>query len=237
MSCFELEFACLIPKSKPEEEISETPLVSYKGTEYKKTVRLNFPSWKPIKSRLRRFWNWLGFVWFHSRSRKCRKVTFFFILTILLLFFMIVGVFVPLIFKCSTAFRQRVIFSPVVATHESFNEVIKLHKSYDSKTFIKPDNFYVTVDSTRNSRVGAWSLTEYGKGNSGSYNGRTSTNNYLLLFHDSYGNRRSYLTDYSRLLHIFNIIVFDYRGTYFQTFTWGGFTVRFKRMETRTWMT
>ncbi|KAK5640147.1 hypothetical protein RI129_010958 [Pyrocoelia pectoralis] len=218
MSRFELEFACLIPKSKPEEEPSESPFITYKGTEYKKTLRFNFPSWKPIKSRLKRFWNWLGFVWFHSRSRKCRKICFLFVLSILLLLFTIICVFIPLLFKYSSSFRQYVIFSPVIASHDSFNEAIELYKHYDSKIFVRPDNLYVKINGTRDKLLGVWDLPQYGNGSSPKYYTKAeylkghNTNNYLLFFHDSYGNRRSYTTDYSKLLHFFNIIVFDYRA-------------------------
>ncbi|KAK5640149.1 hypothetical protein RI129_010960 [Pyrocoelia pectoralis] len=221
MSRYELEFACLIPKSNPEELLKE-PFFTYKGTDYKKTVRFRIPACKPVISRLKRFWNWICFAWSHSRSRKCRRICYIFMVLVVLTLFTVICVFLPLLFKYSSSFCRHIIFSPTVATHDSFNEVIEVYKDYNSKTFYKPKNFYVKINHEDDAQLGVWHLPQHviGKNLNNNYMLRQysdtyaniSTNNYLLFFHDGYGNRRNYIADYSKLLHLFNIITFDYRA-------------------------
>ncbi|XP_031357772.1 lysophosphatidylserine lipase ABHD12-like [Photinus pyralis] len=217
MSAYELEFACLIPKSKSE-DLTQEPFFTYKSTEYKKTLRFRIPACKPITSRLGRFWNWMRFVWSHSRSRKYRRICYTFVLSVLIIFLTTVYIATPLLFKFSSSVRRHVIFSPTVAPHGSFNEVIEIYTDYNSKTLYKPKNLYVAVNKEGSARLGVWRLSQHAiRPSSGGYNRQlpvdnVTTNNYLLYFHDGYGNRRDYITDYSKLSYLFNVIAFDYRA-------------------------
>lgn len=222
MSGYELEFACLIPKSTPEEFVKE-PFFAYKGTDYKKTVRFRIPACKPVISRLKRFWNWMCFVWSHSRSRKYRRICYILMVLVVLTLFTVICVFLPLLFKYSLSFCRYIIFSPTVATHDSFSEVFEVYKDYNSKTFYKPKNFYIKINGEDGAQLGVWHLpqhviskqlhnTNYMRLQHSDTVPNNSINNYLLFFHDSYGNRRNYIADYSKLLPLFNIITFDYRA-------------------------
>ncbi|KAK4873294.1 hypothetical protein RN001_015323 [Aquatica leii] len=212
MSCCELELAFLIPTIKVKadaEETIEAPYLQYKGTEYKKTLRLKIPSWQPIKSKLKRFYNWLRFVWCHSRARKCRKITFLTLFVIFFLLFTVIFVLIPLSFKYSTSFQQHVVFRPIINTHESYNAVIEFRKSYDLTMYHKPKNMYVVVNKTFNITLGLWSLTPHK--HEDQYT-PTVNDPYLLYFHDFTGDRRTYTDVYNELLKNFHVIVFDYRS-------------------------
>ncbi|KAF5281140.1 hypothetical protein FQA39_LY17872 [Lamprigera yunnana] len=163
MLCSEIELAFLIPKESTDEGPPKPkPFLQYKGTEYRKTVTIKIFPYRWGKAKLKRFYHWLSLVWFHSRARKCRKVTF--IVIVLLFLFLIFCVVVPLAFKHSLAFQRYIVFDPIVESHDEFDAPIHL-ETHEEELYYRPRNTYLTVDKEHNIKLGLWdlqSLNEYG---------------------------------------------------------------------------
>ncbi|KAF5297377.1 hypothetical protein FQR65_LT01308 [Abscondita terminalis] len=176
--------------SKDDVEVATKvePYIRYKGTEYRKTLRLKIPPCQPIKSRLKRFLNWITFVWCHSRARKCRKLTFNLVLAIN----------THESYNAPIQYRQDYSMQTFIKPK---NMLVIVNNVFNTSVGLWSLNGHI-----KRSNSGSWNTRN------NKFTLEKQEVPYLLYFHDFSGDRRTYVDVYSVLLRKFHVMAFDYRG-------------------------